>query len=119
MLSIVKFRALLGAENPFYTSSFTSNGGADYVIGGMCILLSILSLLFIPKVKGKMADYKKRQLEEYNKNRPGRKDATNYESTGLYLPMFERMKYSSPVILCVLFLLVGVTFFAGKPISTL
>lgn len=111
--------SLKATHNPFQETTFQSQGGIDYLIGALFVLLALSSLLFIRKAKQRAEEYKKRQLKEYNKNRPTQRPETDYSRTRLYLPMFERMKFSAPIMLAVLFAAVAIAFFAGKPITTL
>ena len=108
--------------NPTQHTSFVDQGGIDYMLGALFILLGIgIFLVFNKKAKTKMLDYKKRQLEEYNKNR-GTK-VTDYSNTRLYLPFWERAKFITPIMLTALFVMVGIFFIVwtakGAPITTM
>lgn len=95
--------------NPFETQTFKSMGGVDYIIGSLFILIGLLIyVLFNRKSKTRLAEYKKEQLALYNKNR--RTNVSDYSRTGLYVPFWERVKHSSPIMLTVLFILMGITW---------
>lgn len=111
--------SLQATHNPFQETTFQSQGGIDYLIGALFVLLALSALLFVRKAKQGAEDYKKRQLKEYNKNRPNQRPVTDYSKTRLYLPMFERMKFSAPIMMAILFAAVALAFFVGKPIQTL
>lgn len=113
---IVKYQE---TSNPFYGSSFKSLGTYNYLIGSIFILLAIGAALFIKKAQLKAKDYKKKQLIKYNKNRPQQRDATNYKKTGLYLPFWEKVKLSAPIMFTILFVIMGITFFVNGSIQTL
>jgi len=65
---------------------FSDLGNYVYLIGTLFVLLALVAATFYPKAKAKMEDYKKRQLEVYNKNRVGKRLEKNYKNTKLYLP---------------------------------
>ncbi len=108
--------------DPARSTSFQSMGGVDYIIGALFILIGILIyVLFQKKAKLRANNYKKEQLEQYNKNR-GTK-VTDYNRTKLYLPFWEKVKYVSPIMLTVTFILVGAIWIiwsaTGTPLTTL
>lgn len=106
-------------NTPFQKTAFISNGSADYLIGAIFTLLSILCILFISRAKRKMLEYKKKQLKQYNKNRPNKRDVTDYDKTRLFLPFWEKAKFFAPVFFAVLFAIMAVVFFVRTPIQTL
>lgn len=105
------------SDNPFYNDTFVRHGGVDYLMGALCILLALLSAFYIRNSKRKMEEYKKQQLEEYNKNH--NKNVKDYNSTGMYLPMKQRFFYGLPITLVVLFGILAISFFAATPIQSL
>lgn len=107
------------SSSPFQKTSFISNGAADYLLGAIFVLLSIICVLFISKAKRNMLSYKQKQLKEYNKNRPHKRDETNYDKTRLFLPFWERIKFFAPIFFFVLFAIMAVIFFVRTPIQTL
>ena len=85
MEKIKLLASIAGGANPTQHTSFVAQGGIDYMLGALFILLGIgIFLVFNKKAKNKMLDYKKRQLAEYNKNR--KTDVKDYSNTRLYLP---------------------------------
>ena len=111
-----------GATDPSHGNSFTSLGGVDYIIGTVFILFGLLIyVLFQRKAKEKYEQYKKDQLALYNKNRGT--NVKDYNKTNLYVPFWEKAKFSAPIMLTMLFIMVGVFWIiwtaTGTPISTL
>lgn len=107
------------SNNPFYKTAFVSNGYADYLIGALFVLLCILCILFISKAKRRMLEYKQKQLKQYNKNRPHKREVTDYNKTRLFLPFWEKVKFFAPIFFAVLFAIMAIVFFSGTPIQTL
>lgn len=105
--------------NPFYESVFEPIGDYSYLIGAIFLLLAIASALFIKKAQQNAEDYKKRQLIKYNENRPNQRPATDYRKTKLFLPFWEKVKLSAPIMFLIVFLIVGITFIVGQSIQTL
>ena len=98
-----------GVSDPFKKSNFVSMGGVDYLIGALLILIGItIYLLFQKKAKINLANYKKEQLEVYNKNR--NLNVLNYESTKLFVPVWQKIKFSAPILFTFLFIIIGLSF---------
>lgn len=98
-----------GVHDPFKESNFVSMGGIDYLIGALLILLGItVFLLFQKKAKRNLINYKKEQLEVYNKNR--NTNVSNYDSTKLFVPVWQKIKFSAPILFTFLFIIVGLSF---------
>ncbi|MCR8612889.1 MAG: hypothetical protein NC236_00180 [Mycoplasma sp.] len=97
----------LNAVDPTEKNYFISLGGIDYIFAGVLILIGIFVLVFFQKKARHNTDlYKKRQLEEYNKKRKIKE--TDYDKTGLYLPMWERAKRNAPFMIFATFIIIGV-----------
>ena len=109
-----------GSVDPSHGSSFVSQGGIDYLVGALFILLGIMVfILFQKKAKNKYEKYKQDQLDLYNKNR-GTK-VTDYKKTTLYVPFFEKAKFTAPIMFTILFITIGLLFIiwtaTGSPSS--
>lgn len=116
------FLNVMAITSPTEKTSFSSQGGIDYIVGALFILIGLLIfVLFNRKSKEKAEDYKKRQLEKYNENHKTK--ISDYKKTTLYLPFWERVKQVSPVMLCVLFIIMGISFItwtaSGTPLFVL
>ena len=98
-----------GVSDPFKKSNFVSMGGIDYLIGALLILLGItVFFLFQKKAKRNLAIYKQKQLDVYNKNRNTK--VTNYNTTKLFVPVWQKIKFSAPVLFTALLIIVGLSF---------
>ena len=97
-------------STPFYR-----NGSLDYVFGALFIILGIALLLLYPKAKANAKKYKRKQMEEYKKMNP--KAPSDYESTGMFLPPWERTKLFAPVFFCIVAIIIGIAFLTGQPIK--
>ena len=118
----IRLLANNGVSDPFKKSNFVSMGGVDYLVGALLILLGIaIFLLFQKKATAKMNKYKQEQLDLYNKNRGT--NVKDYEDTKLFVPVWEKFKFSAPIMLTVLFIIVGFSFImvaaTGHPFLTL
>lgn len=115
-------RSAASATSPTHGNSFTSMGGIDYIIGSIFIVLGILVYFaFQRKSKAKYEAYKKSQLDLYNKNR-GTK-VSDYSRTSLYVPFWDKAKFTAPVMISLLFVIVGLFWIiwtaTGTPMTTL
>ncbi len=97
------------------STPFFRNGTSDYIFGALFILLAIAILCFYPRAKSKANNYKRRQLKEYKKQNP--KASSDYESTGMFLPPWERTKLFAPIFFSVVFVIIGIAFLTGQPIK--
>lgn len=114
--------AIAKSTSPTHGNSFTSLGGVDYIIGSIFILFGILIYFaFHKKAQRNHENYKQRQLEIYNKNRGT--NVSDYSKTNLYIPFWQKAKLTAPIMLCLLFVIVGVFWIiwtaTGTPVSTL
>ncbi|MCU4706893.1 hypothetical protein [Mycoplasma sp. CSL7503-lung] len=71
------------------------------------VLLSLIMIFFHKNSKEKIADFKEKQLEQYIKDNPRHKNI-KYESTGLFLPAWQRAKYNFPLFMSVVFLSIAI-----------
>lgn len=121
--NIIQNSGLIGnSVSPTQGSSFTSLGGVDYIIGTLFILIGLLIfVLFQRKTKVKLEQYKKDQLFLYNKKRNIK--ISDYQKTSLYVPFWEKAKSSTPIMLTILFITVGLFWIiwtaTGSPSSVL
>ncbi|WP_051521827.1 hypothetical protein [Mycoplasma leonicaptivi] len=79
----------------------------------VAVLFLVLALVFLILYKyslNKMRIFKDKQLQAYKKDNPKKINVT-YESSGLYLPAWERAKYNLPLFLSVTFLSIAIVFF--------
>lgn len=109
---------LIQSSNPFYNRDLSINVPTVVLIvfGILFVLFGVVLFLQYPKQKTKLQQFKNEQLEEFRKNNP-KKKYIPYESTGLYVPSWERMKINSPLILGLVFLIIGLFFIIGKSFS--
>ncbi len=94
---------------------FFRNGTSDYVFGALFIVLAFAILAFYPKTKANAKRYRKKQMEEYKKINP--KAPSDYESTGMFLPPWERTKLFAPLFFCAVFIIIGFAFLVGQPLK--
>ncbi|QKT05265.1 hypothetical protein [Mycoplasma sp. OR1901] len=71
------------------------------------VLLSLMMIFFHRNSKLKITSFKEKQLEQYIKDNPRQKNI-KYESTGMYLPAWQRAKYNFPLFMSVVFLSVAI-----------
>ncbi|NQZ66139.1 MAG: hypothetical protein HRT99_02925 [Mycoplasmatales bacterium] len=107
---------------PAESTSFQSMGGVDYIIGTLFILIGlVIYVLFQKKAKIRAEKYKQEQLVEYNKNRGT--NVSDYKKTRLYLPFWEKVKFVTPIMLTITFILIGSLWIiwaaTGVPLTTL
>ncbi len=93
---------------------FHNLGTIGYVFGALFIILAIAILALWPKAKKNAQKYKENQMMEYKNKNP--KSTNDYSKTGMYLPAWERTKYFAPILLCLVFLLIGLAFLIGTPL---
>lgn len=112
--------APLQASDPFYGSVFSLGSEqpwVGYLFGSLFLTIGLLCLLFIPKAKRNARRYKEEQLKNFNEQY--RRHEVDYDKTGMYLPMGQKMKMQVPAILGVMFIIVGITWLVGHSIQTL
>lgn len=106
--------------NPFNTEGkrfLNMEPWVGYTFGSIFILIGIACFFLYPRAKRRAEEYKKEQLEEYNKIK---KFKTNdYSKTGMFLPAWERMKLFAPLFFGVLFVIIGIAWLAGNTLTTL
>ncbi|EFF41412.1 heme exporter protein CcmD [Mycoplasmopsis alligatoris] len=100
------------------TKEITKNNSSvtSYLIlaFGICfVLLGIFIFMLYPKQKQKIRKYKEEQLKVFHENNPKKKNY-NYESSGLFIPSWERMKFNLPIFLGLTSIIIGVFMIATK-----
>lgn len=110
----------MNATNPFQRSGvgvFNWPDWVGYSFGSIFIALGIAVLFYAPRAGRKARAYKARQLELYNEQH--HRKETNYKKTGMYLPVWERVKQMAPVFFGVLFIIIGIAWIVGNTLTTL
>lgn len=76
----------------------------------------LLAALMIPlhfRQKKKVKQFKEKQLRDFYQNNP-RKTHMKYEDTKMFLPSWERTKYSAPIILFIVFIVIAISILVGS-----
>lgn len=110
----------MNSTNPFErgkVANFLWPDWVGYSFGTIFIILGLVILTFIPRAKRNASIYRKRQLEEYNKQ--NKSQITDYKKTKMFLPPWERTKYFAPTFFGVLFIFVGIAFMVGNSLTVL
>ncbi|WP_436358443.1 hypothetical protein ACR34G_02775 [Mycoplasma sp. 480] len=87
---------------------------ATILFGSLFIVLGIILFFYYPRTKRKAQEYKEKQLIKY-KEKNNQKSVKNidYESTGMYLPVWEKIKLVSPLFFGLVFCIIGISWIIG------
>ncbi|WP_051616797.1 hypothetical protein [Mycoplasmopsis sturni] len=66
-------------------------------------------ILYLTWGISKIRKYKNQQLKDYGRNHPTKKHLA-YDKTGMYVPSWQRAKYTSPIFAGVTFGIISVVF---------